>query len=158
MYIGYIFPLILIYSVNFVRAQPLEVNELSMGIRSYTMGKTSGILFSEPSAVILNPAVVNHERLFSFSAYYSNYASDQQAYNLAGYVPLKHIGDIALAYQNFSVGDLQQVGSDFEILSAFSFTAEQITLAYANTLAGWLTAGISGKWYHSYYPKNQSEL
>jgi len=127
------------------------LNEISLGLKSYAMGKTGGITCLEPNSVLLNPAVINLNRETSFALYYSNYAEDENTFNVGGYIPLKEIGDMAFVYQNFSAGYIPEVDSDFNYLSTFSFISEQATLAYIKPLFDQFTLGISGRWSHSYY-------
>ena len=134
-----------------VYPQTNPLNEISIGLKSYAMGKTGGITFLEPNSVLLNPAVVNLNRETSFALYYSNYAEDQYTFNLAGYVPLKNIGNMAFAYQNLSANNVPEIDNDLNYKSTFSFISEQATLAYIRPLFDQFTLGISGQWYHSYF-------
>ena len=151
MKINFFSALIFFIFAAHVYPQTNLLNEISLGLKSYAMGKTGGITCLEPNSVLLNPAVINLNRETSFALYYSNYAEDENTFNLGGYIPLKKIGDMAFVYQNFSAGNIPEVDSDFNYISAFSFISEQATLAYIKPLFNQFTLGISGRWSHSYF-------
>ena len=147
----YLTLLVLLFSFTEVCSQPNPLNEISIGLKAYAMGKTSGISFIEANSIILNPSIINLKHETSFSVYYSNYADHQNTFNLAGYIPLKNIGNLAIAYQNLSVGNIPKVDQDGIKVSSFTAISEQATLAYSKSFFDQITFGICGKWYHSYF-------